>query len=49
MLGLSKDYSAFITFVMSRLEPSSLVETEALLMDLEERIGRFGKIELSLV
>ena len=49
LLALTKDYNAFITYIVSRSEPYSVVEIEALLMDQEERIERFRKTGLSFV
>ena len=41
LLGLNKNYSAFITTRVSRSKPYSINEIEALLMDQEKRIERF--------
>ena len=49
MDGLNEDYVAFITFVLSRSEPFSISEIEALLMAQEDMLQRFRKSEVSLV
>ena len=47
--GLNKDYSAFITMVMSRPDPFSTSELEALLVAQDEIIGQFRKVDLGFI
>ena len=47
--GLNEDYASFITTVISRVQPFSVNELEALLMAQEEMLERFKKSETSLV
>ena len=47
--GLNEDYASFITTVISRVQPFSVNELEALLMAQEEMLERFKKSKTSLV
>ena len=47
--GLNEDHASLITIVLSRVQPFSINDLEALLMAQEERIERFRKSETSLV
>ena len=47
--GLNKDYSAFITMVMSRSDSFSTSELEALLAAQDEVIDWFRKVDLESV
>lgn len=47
--GLSEEYAPLITIVMSRLQPFSIDELEALLMAQEEMLERFKKADLGLL
>ena len=47
--GLSQEYSAFITSIVSQSDPYSIPEIEALLMAQEERIEHFKQLELEFV
>ena len=49
LLGFNEDYNVFITSIVSRTQPYLVVEIEALLMDQEDRIERFRKVDLDLV
>ena len=47
--GLNKEYSAFVTSIVSRSNPYVVKEVEAQLMAQEERIERFQRMELDSV
>ena len=47
--GLGREYATFVTSVVSRKDPYTIDEIEALLLAQEERIERFDKEELSLM